>query len=47
MIMNMVKFKVSFDKNWGEINENIIMVANEILWRKLAQQKWELLSQIS
>jgi hypothetical protein len=28
----MVKLKVSFDKSWGKINENVITIANEIFW---------------
>jgi len=40
----MVKLKVSFDKSWGKINENLITVVNEIRLGKLAQAKWNLLS---
>jgi hypothetical protein len=35
----MVKLKVCFDKSCGVINENVMTVANEILWEKLAQEK--------
>ncbi len=42
----MVKLKSSFDKIWGDINEIVTTVMNEILWGKLAQEKCELLSQI-
>jgi len=34
----MIKLKSSFDKNWGNINENVTTVMNEILWGKLAQE---------
>jgi hypothetical protein len=34
----MVKLKSNFDKSWGDINENVTMVTNEILWGKLAQE---------
>jgi hypothetical protein len=44
MIIKKVKLKVSFDKSWGKINENEITVANDTLWGKLAQEKWEHLS---
>jgi hypothetical protein len=45
MIIKMVKLKSSFDKNWGNINEIVTTVMNEILWGKLAQEKCEHLSQ--
>jgi len=45
MLIKMVKSKVRFDKSWGKINENEITASNETLWRKVAQEKWELLSQ--
>ncbi len=45
MIIKKVKLKVSLGNSWGKINENEITVANETLWGKLAQEKWELLSQ--
>jgi hypothetical protein len=34
----MAKLKISFDKSWGGINENVTTVMNEILWGKLAQE---------
>ncbi len=45
MLIKTVKLKVTFDKNWGKINENEITASNETLWGKMAQEKWELLSQ--
>ncbi len=47
MIIKMVKLKSSFDKSWGNINEIITTVRNEILWGKQDQEKYELLSQSS
>jgi hypothetical protein len=41
----MVKLKVSLGNSWGKINENEITVANDTLGEKLAQEKWEHLSQ--
>jgi hypothetical protein len=41
----MVKLKSSFDKSWGDINEIVTTVTNEIHCGKLAQEKCELLSQ--
>ncbi len=38
MIIKMVKLKSSFDKSWGDINEIVTTVRNEILWGKLAQE---------
>ncbi len=34
----MVKLKSNFDKRWGDINENVTMVTNEILRENLAQE---------
>ncbi len=43
----MVKLKSNFDKSWGNINEIVTTVTNEILRGKLAQEKYELLFQKS
>jgi hypothetical protein len=41
----MVKLKSSFDNNWGDINEIVTMVVNEISLGKTGEGKCELLSQ--
>jgi hypothetical protein len=38
VIIKIVKLKSSFDKSWGNINENVTTVTNEILSGKLV---WE------
>jgi hypothetical protein len=46
-IIKTVTLKVSFDKRWGEINENEITAANETLWGKLTLKQMIMISNLN